>query len=76
MKETKFKQVMKSLDTYRTGKTGKVVLTEEQKEFLIACRDNPVPVSWEKIAELWQQIGWGQISNTSARLRYKLAKAK
>ena len=76
MKDTKFKQVMKNLDQYRTGKYSKLSLTKEQEEFLIACRDNVQPVTWLKIAELWKEIGWGDISETSIRHRYKLVKAK
>jgi len=76
MKDTKFKQVMKSLDTYRTGKTAKVAITEEQKEFLIACRDNPMPVAWLKVAELWKELGWGDVTESSLLRRYRLAKAK
>lgn len=76
MKENKFKQVMKNLDTFRTGKPSHLIITDEQKEFLIACRENPMPVSWDKVATLWEEIGWGTISSTAVRGRYRLIKAK
>lgn len=76
MKENKFKQVMKSLDQFRVGKTKTIVLTKEQKEFLLSCRDNAVPVTWDKIAELWEEIGWGATTSSTMVRRYRLIKAK
>ena len=70
----KFKQVMKSLDQFRGTSKSRVTLTKDQKEFLLKCRDHEQPISWTKTTELWNQIGWPQITETAIRNRYRIAK--
>ena len=70
----KLQSIIKNLDSYRNGKNPKIKVTDEQKEFLVACREHDIPVSWDKVAELWDKIGWGRVSATAMRNRYKLVK--
>ena len=70
MKEIKitYNELMKSLDQFRV-KPKRCSLTEEQKKFLLRCRDNPKPIPYNKMAELWSKL-WGEIKETSIRNRY------
>ena len=70
---TDFKKLMQGLDKYRE-KPPRYVLTDEQKEFLLKCRDNEKPVPYDTMAKLWKQLGWGDIGVTSIVTRYKKLK--
>ena len=75
MKEIKitYSELMKNLDKFRIERKSSNDLTKDQAAFLIKCRElkNKNPVSWVNIAELWQQLGWGKISENSMRRLYK-----
>ena len=68
-----FKTFKKNIDRYRSR--GKIVLTKEQREFLLLCREGEQPVSYVKMADLWQQLGWGEVSKSGIEERYKKVKA-
>lgn len=72
--KTNLAQIMKNLDQFRGNSKKRISITKEQKEFLLKCRDHEQPISWEKITELWAQIGWGALTNTAIRNRYRIAK--
>ena len=67
---------MKSLDSYRKKNKSKIKITKEQREFLIECREHPMPVHWADMAELWKELGWGDYSSTALRQRYNKIKAE
>ena len=74
MKEVKitYSELMKGLDKFRTGCKTIHSLTKEQVDFLKECREakNKRPVTWEKMIELWQQVGWGDTSESALRRLY------
>ena len=51
-------------------------MTKEQKEFLLLCRDNVNAVPFNKMAELWEELGWGKTSTENVRKRYLFLKKK
>lgn len=67
MNKNKYKEIMNNLNRFKTIKK-KCELTKEQKEFLLKCREGNNVVSWDTMAKLWEEIGWGKI--TSSGLRY------
>ena len=68
-----FKKLMQGLDKYRE-KPPRYTLTDEQKEFILKCRDNEKPVTYEIMVSLWKELGWGDIGVTSMVSRYKRLK--
>ena len=76
MKDTKitFNELMKELDKYRGSHTTTINLTDEQKKFILTCRDNPKPVTWIKMSELWTKLGWGKMPPSSMAFRYNKIK--
>jgi uncharacterized protein YifE (UPF0438 family) len=71
MKEPKqitYSELMKSLDQFRE-KPKINPLTEEQKKFLLKCRNNPKPIPFLKMAELWSKV-WYEIKETTVRNKY------
>jgi hypothetical protein len=77
MKEPKhisFDELMKNLDQFRGSAGTNFELSKDQKEFLLRCRDHNFPVIYPKMAELWQGLGWGDISTDSLRRLYLKAK--
>jgi hypothetical protein len=76
MKDKTYKEVLKNLDTYRRiNRSDSIAVTKEQKEFLLACRDHECPISYEKIAMLWVDIGWKPISRQQIKMRYDFIKS-
>lgn len=71
---TKFEAMKSKLDKYRVrGKrSDAIVVTDEQRQFLILCRDHESPVTWAKTAELWEELGWGTKSHQQLKQRYDL----
>ena len=64
-------ELYKDLDKYREDNSHRrFQLTEEQKDFLLKCRDNPNPVSYPKMVVLWKRLGWGELNAESIRKRY------
>lgn len=49
-------------------------LTEEQFEFIDKARKGPLVVSWEKLSEAFEQLGWSRISDTTLNKTYKKMK--
>jgi hypothetical protein len=70
------KDVLKELDSLRGRDVKKLIVTPEQKEFLLKCRDHANPVTYGKMAVLWEELGWGEIAQESLRARYMFAKGK
>lgn len=69
MKEIKpitYTELMKSLDSFREKG---VKITKEQRNFIIACRENEKPITYEKMAELWSNL-WGKTSLYFMRTKY------
>ena len=65
-----FDELMKELEKHRGSVNFKSELTKEQKEFLFACRNKQRVVPYWKMAELWEQTGWGKISYITLRSRW------
>jgi hypothetical protein len=76
MSKLLLKDVLKNIDSYRGRNCSSIEISAEQKEFLLKCRDHVNPVPFKKVAELWAQIGWGEISQECIRKRYEIAKSK
>lgn len=62
------KTLKKDIDKYRDRRTT-IPLTLEQEEFIVLCRDHPLPISYTKMADLWVKVGWYRISKTTLRER-------
>lgn len=65
-----YESVMRELDKYRPTFITVKSLTEEQREFILKSRKNDKPISYPKIAELWEQIGWGKTNDMQMRNIY------
>lgn len=65
-----FSTVLKNLDDYRGAKKTSKPLTKQQIEFLKKCREHDNPVPYPDMAKLWKQLGWGDFSPSSLRLKY------
>lgn len=65
-----YSELMKTLDKFRLSRTNTRVLTKEQKNFLIASRQNPNPVPFKIMSDLWIKVGWGKMSSTSLQRIY------
>lgn len=68
-----FKTFKKNVNKYRSK--AKIVLTKEQREFIMLCREGDAPVSYRKMADLWQELGWGEMSKSGMEERSKKVKA-
>ena len=73
---SKLKDVLKNIDQFRGRSIKKIAITPEQKEFLLTCRDHENPVPFDKMAELWAELGWGNFTGECVRKRYLIAKGK
>ena len=63
-----YSELMKTLDKFRGYKPSKQrILTEEQKKFLIKCREHENPVIFRTMAELWTKLGWGKMNHATMR---------
>jgi len=69
-----FKTFKKNADKYRGGSFNKVKFTKEQIEFFKLCRDNPNPVPFTTMADLWTELGWGEKSSKSLNTYYLMIK--
>lgn len=67
-----YDELMKELDSYRITPTNKIKLTKKQIEFIKKCRTPREKVPHQKMAELWEQLGWGKTSEASIRRRTRL----
>lgn len=70
-----YESVLKELDSYRNI-SREDLMTEDQKNFLIKCRDNEHPVPFIKMASLWEKLGWGKMSKTTIHKYYTDLKKK
>ena len=66
-----FNELMKELDNYRDTK---FVLTKDQKDFILKCRENKNPITWTKMSELWAKLGWGRMPISTLRDKYRKIK--
>lgn len=65
-------------------KAGKIYLTEEQYYLLIKAKEVKPPLSNRQIAEMWEEMGWGEITVNRVNYiymrikenRYKVIKKK
>lgn len=56
----KFIELKKQLDSYR-GSATRIELSKDQIEFLKLCREHEAPISYRKMSELWEKLGWGKL---------------
>ena len=59
-----YDEVLAQLDQHRKP-LAFTEITDQQREFIIRCRDNPRPVTYVKMAEFWKDLGWGPIAPTT-----------
>lgn len=64
-----FDEVMAELDKYRVPKVNQIILTSQQREFLIKCRIGEQKVPYDVIVSLWIKMGWGEIKIGGIRRR-------
>jgi hypothetical protein len=63
------------LDQLRAESTPhEYVFTDEQKAFLRYARENDRPISFNTLAKVWEQNGWGKISSDCLRLKWEAMK--
>lgn len=67
-----FNQFKKQVDKYRVLSKKTIVLTKEQKEFIKLCKTGEAQVPIRKMAELWEQFGWGRTSHYAIQSRIEL----
>ena len=60
---------MKELDKHRSKV--RYILTDEQKKFILKCREHANPVPYSQMSVLWKKLGWGYMAETSIRNHYK-----
>ena len=71
-----WESLQKELDGYRERKKGVMNITEDQKDFILKCRDNDRPVPYPQMVMLWEKLGWGNISRCPLRDYYNALKSK
>ena len=64
-------ELQTELDKYRGASCQRIKLTDDQIEFMKKCRIHKDPVPYSKMAELWAQLGWGNMSKSSIQIRWK-----
>ena len=64
-----YESLMKDLDQYRGSVTWNNI-TGEQRDFIIKCREHPQPISFPKMAVLWEKLEWGKIKGNSIQNIY------
>ena len=58
------KDLLKDLDSYRTGRFRiPKSLNKDQLLFLRKAREGDYPVTFPKMAELWEKVGWGKVTH-------------
>ena len=62
-----FEELMKELEKHRGMRSRLRILSEQQKEFLIKCRENVRPVSYKEMTKLWKRAGWDEITESTIR---------
>jgi hypothetical protein len=68
-----YDEVMAELDKYRPSvNTPTIQLSEKQIRFLKKCREHKKPVTFEQMAVLWEQLGWGNLGENAMRRRYRI----
>jgi len=72
----KFTDFKKNISQYQKPKsTVYSLMSGEQIEFLLMCRDSGKPIPFTKMAELWEELGWGRSATEIIRKRYLYAKS-
>ena len=46
------------------------MLTQEQRRFILRCRDHSNPLSYPNMAKLWEKAGWGRINSSTLQYWY------
>lgn len=68
-KSISYGELMAELDKHRYTK--EVVLTKEQVEFMLKCREGNRCVSFSRMAILWERLGWGKVCQATLYNRYQ-----
>ena len=69
MSKITFEELMSEVEKLKKLSTKQ--LSEEQKQFILKARSPEYMIPVHKMAELWEQVGWGKISKTTLFLRIK-----
>lgn len=67
-----YDELMRELDKYRPQRIARVVMTEEQREFIRKCRNHENPIPPKIMVELWEELGWGHLSVNAMEYRCEL----
>ena len=69
MSKITYEELMSEIDKLKKISTKQ--LSKEQKQFILKARSPEYMIPVYKMAELWEQVGWGKISKTTLFLRIK-----
>lgn len=52
------------------------LMTDEQYALVSYAREKTPPVTWVKMAQYWEERGWGRVKFTTLKGRYRHEKAR